>query len=784
MTDTRAEAEIERLRAEIGGLQSELGALSAERHKLAAFFDASPVPLAFIRGPELVFESVNAAYEATFTRRDVRGKALIEAFPEVRGHAIVGVLNRVFETGEPFVARDVAVPLARHPGEPLEPRFFDVTLVRIDDLDGKPHGIYSHSLDTTARKRAQEGLERNHQQLHDFFMQSPIPMVIFEGPEHRFTLANPPYERFVGRHVLGKTVREAFTEEEVGYYVPLLDSVYQTGRPFTGTELSVNLPDREGVIQTHSIDVDYHPFRDQDGRIKGVLVLVVDVTEKVAARRRIEASARELATEKRKLEVMVKESPVAIGLMRGPEYVFEIANENWRKLLSDREYLGRRYEDIYPELVNTPAFQSLKETFLTGEPYTAREMKLLVRSRSGQLEDQYFDYTNIQIQDGEGRPYGVFCHALNVTERVLARSELERTQQRIVDILERMNDAFLAVDANWTITRVNARHEEVSRVRREDQLGRNFHELFFSDEEARATQYWRKYNEAMAERVPQHFEDHYAPLDVWTAVSVYPQADGGLAIFYRYITDQKKSEAALRSAIEARDVFLGIASHELKTPLTSLKLQAEINQRLFEKRGASAFDAERLQKLIANPIVQAERLTRLVDDMLDVSRIASGKLSMNAAQCDLSELVRDTLGRLAPQLEAVGCSLTMELAADTLALVDAFRLEQVVTNLITNVAKYAPGRPVLVSLEKLPDRAILRVRDHGPGVPVEQQPRLFVRFERFVSASKVSGLGLGLHISKEIVEAHGGTIEVASVVGRGTEFIVELPRDGTGRAHA
>ena len=181
--------------------------------------------------------------------------------------------------------------------------------------------------------------------------------------------------------------------------------------------------------------------------------------------------------------------------------------------------------------------------------------------------------------------------------------------------------------------------------------------------------------------------------------------------------------------------------------------------------------------------MQAERLTRLVDDMLDVSRIASGKLSMNVARCDLSELVRDTLGRLAPQLEAAGCSLTMELAADTQALVDAFRLEQVVTNLITNAAKYAPGRPVLVSLEKRPDRAILRVRDHGPGVPVEQQPRLFVRFERFVSASKVSGLGLGLHISKEIVEAHGGTIEVASVVGRGTEFTVELPRDGTGGAH-
>ena len=627
----------------------------------------------------------------------------------------------------------------------------------------------------SSQRRASDGSAGDHQQLNDAFMQAPLPMAILEGPEHRFLIANPPYEKFIGKKAVGRTLREVFNREEVAELIPRMDAVYQTGRPYSLKEAPFTLVDENGERRRSWLNIGYHPFRDAEGEIKGIIAIVLDVTEQVEARERTEAATRELAIEKQKLEVLVKESPAAIGLLRGSEYVFEIANAKWRELVSEREYLGRRYADIYPELIDSPAFQSIKDTFATGKTYTAHEMKLLVRSRAGELEDQYFDYTNILVRDGEGKPYGVFCHAMNVTSSVLSRMKLERAQAQVVDILESMTDAFFSIDKDWIITRVNSLHEKATQKRREEQLGKNFLDLYLFMPEAPETNYWINYHKAMKERIPVYFEDYYPPLDLWTGVNVYPQADGGLAVFYRYITEQKRAQAALQKTIEARDTFLGIASHELKTPLTSLKLQAQLHQRLFEKRGAAAFDADRIKKIIENPIVQAERLARLVDDMLDVSRIASGKLSMNVAETDLAILVSETLSRFAPQLEAAKCQLSADLDPGTIAEVDSFRFEQVVTNLITNVAKYAPGQPVEVTLKKTPNTAILRIRDHGGGIPADQHDRVFERFERLVSASKVSGLGLGLHISKEIVEAHGGTIQVESAVGRGAEFTVILP---------
>lgn len=240
---------------------------------------------------------------------------------------------------------------------------------------------------------------------------------------------------------------------------------------------------------------------------------------------------------------------------------------------------------------------------------------------------------------------------------------------------------------------------------------------------------------------------------------------------------EKGARETLQKALEARDTFLGIASHELKTPLTSLKLQSQMNLRLLEKNGPSAFSVERLKKLIEQPIIQVDRLSRLVDDMLDVSRINLGKLSMNFEAINFSLLVRDTLSRFAPQLEAAGCSLNLKIDDTLLIQGDAFRLEQVLTNLITNAAKYAAGTPVEISLTKIANQAVLKVCDQGRGIPREKLDRVFERFERLVSANEVSGLGLGLHISKEIVLAHGGTIQVESELGQGAQFSVKVPLD-------
>jgi signal transduction histidine kinase len=238
------------------------------------------------------------------------------------------------------------------------------------------------------------------------------------------------------------------------------------------------------------------------------------------------------------------------------------------------------------------------------------------------------------------------------------------------------------------------------------------------------------------------------------------------------VRDLLRSE---REATRIRDEFISIASHELKTPLTSLKLQAQLNQRLLARGQKDAFTSERIQKLIESTHQQVDRLARLVEDMLDVSRIGTGKLTVQKSEVDLSALVAEGIERFSPQLSAAGCPVETHITPDLIGVWDRYRIEQVISNLITNAIRYSPGRPIRISTERLLSEARLTVRDEGDGISPEDQERIFNRFERAVTSSNISGLGLGLYICRNILHAHDGRIRVHSVKGEGAAFIVELP---------
>jgi signal transduction histidine kinase len=233
---------------------------------------------------------------------------------------------------------------------------------------------------------------------------------------------------------------------------------------------------------------------------------------------------------------------------------------------------------------------------------------------------------------------------------------------------------------------------------------------------------------------------------------------------------------ALESAVAQRDEFMSIASHELKTPLTSLKLQTQVGERSLARGDLSFQSPENLRKLLGSTSKQLDRLGRLVEDMLDVSRVNTGKLSLAPERVDLSSLVIDVLDRFRSQLVEAGCEVTAEIDSDVVGLWDAYRIEQVASNLLSNVIRYSRGAPVHVSLVNQGENAVLEVRDAGPGISIEDQKKIFDRFERAANAKNIRGLGLGLYISKQIVENHGGKIEVDSRPGNGSTFRVTLPR--------
>lgn len=250
--------------------------------------------------------------------------------------------------------------------------------------------------------------------------------------------------------------------------------------------------------------------------------------------------------------------------------------------------------------------------------------------------------------------------------------------------------------------------------------------------------------------------------------------------------DNARLHQEAQDAVRARDEFLSIASHELRTPLTPLRIHF---QRLLADRGQSgATRGDRVQLALQRCERQVRRLEGLIDNLLDVSRIATAPLNLQLGEVDLGEIVRGVLSRLADELAAAGCRTAVDLGRPLIGCWDRLRLEQVVTNIVVNAIKYAPGSVIEIGIEPAgaggSASARLTIRDHGAGIPAEDLDRIFQRFHRVVSAPSYGGLGLGLYMVKQIVDAHGGAISVDSESGVGTRFVVELPLAGAGDVRA
>ncbi len=246
------------------------------------------------------------------------------------------------------------------------------------------------------------------------------------------------------------------------------------------------------------------------------------------------------------------------------------------------------------------------------------------------------------------------------------------------------------------------------------------------------------------------------------------------------ITDRKRTVAELRKAVRDRDEFISVASHELRTPLSALHLQLDSMRSTLEKRPAEGLSSGRLVKNVRAAQRQSLRLSALVSQLLDVSRIAGGRLVLEREDLDLAALVSDVAGRFEEVSQQAGCHLAIASRAPVVGRWDRLALEQVVSNLLTNAIKYGAGGRIEVSVHEQSGHACLAVRDHGIGIPEEDRARIFGRFERAVSRRNYGGLGLGLWIARQTVEALGGMISVDSTPGAGATFKVDLPLGGMG----
>ena len=372
---------------------------------------------------------------------------------------------------------------------------------------------------------------------------------------------------------------------------------------------------------------------------------------------------------------------------------------------------------------------------------------------------------------------GLFLAAANA-ERAAAQRELAEQHARLHAIAQSTSDSLTIKDLDGRYLLVNPAHARVLGSSPEAVVGKSDAEFFPPEVAHRLRASDRAAADAdqgsLSEEVllvggeARTFSSAKAPFVVAGEVR------GNISIS-RDVTQQKNDERALRAALGMRDEFLSIASHELRTPLAALSLQVAGLERALSKRASASEESQRELHRAGRAVAQVERLSRIVDNLFDVSQITAGRLQLQRETFDLADAVRAVVGALAEQAARAGCSVSVSAPAAVMGHWDRFRIEQVITNLLTNAFKYGPGKPVEISVEGTETIARLRVRDQGSGIAPEAVERIFGRFERFASGHHQKSLGVGLYIARQVIDAHAGVVRVEETSTSGSTFIVELP---------
>lgn len=237
----------------------------------------------------------------------------------------------------------------------------------------------------------------------------------------------------------------------------------------------------------------------------------------------------------------------------------------------------------------------------------------------------------------------------------------------------------------------------------------------------------------------------------------------------------EEENALAKKEIRARDEFLSIASHELKTPLTSMLLQTQTALYSIRNVSLAHFSINNLLKMLESVENQTKRLSKMINDLLSTSLITTGNLQLVYEKVDLDAVISDVIQEFSPRIQREGYELIYEKKEPITGQWDKIRIQQAISNLISNAIKYGNRKPIEVALRKENNTALITVVDHGIGIAKGQHEKIFGLFERAVSPTEYKGLGVGLYITKKIIEAHGGSISVSSKVGKGTTFTTKLP---------
>jgi PAS domain S-box-containing protein len=858
------------LRASQAREQAARAEADLQRQQLHSILQQAPAMICVFAGPEHVFEFVNPPYQALVGQRPLVGMPIAVAMPELTGQPIFELLNGVYQTGEAFYATEMLVQLDHDNDQPqaLEKRYYNFIYQARRSITGDIDGIFVFAYEVTAQvlarhqvqdlneelaatneellaaneefltsnaelgrvqlqlrqlnqdlearvaERTQELVlaqtetERQRQRLSRFFSQAPAAICILDGPGLTFELVNGAYQQlFPGRRLLGLPLLVALPELANQHVWHTLRRVYETGE--THEEIGIRIPIAKhagGPLEDFYFHYIQQARYDEHGRIDGVLVFALDMTEQFLAQQRAKAlqtevlvAAQRQMQQREDLYRLFERAPAAIVLLRGPEHRLEYLNPAYQQLFPGRQMLGRPIAEVQPEALDQGFIALLDRVFRTGETYYGNEVPLHMAAPA---ETRYLNFTYQAYQE-TGQTAGISVFAYDVTEQVLARQQRATAQAQLQAVLEQAPVAigilrgpeYVIEIANPLIASIWGRpteqllgkpmFEALPEVR--DQGFREVLDKVLHTGEAFAAQEVTTLLRRKEGLQTVHLNFVYQPLrdaaGRLTSVAIVATEVTEQVAARRQVAETNERLRASNAELDLAnqqltrtnvdlDNFIYTASHDLKAPITNID---GLLMALQEQLPPEVRQAEQVQPLLAMMEGAVERFQKTIAHLTDISKLQQAHDQV-AESVDLAALLEDVRLDLAPELAAAQAQLLVEMSAGSSLSFSPKNLRSIIYNLLSNAIKYrAEGRPAVVQLRSYlaQGQLVLQVQDNGLGLSEAQQNQLFTMFQRL--HNHVEGSGVGLYMVKKIVENAGGTITVQSELGVGSTFTVHLP---------
>ena len=717
--------------------------------------------------------------------------------PAALGQPLYAVWPELRRDIEPLVSQTLAGESVHVESAPFtlrrngmdEQAWFSLSCTPVDGPDGRLAGLYCTLAPTTARLLAEKPRQTQTQWLCSMFEQAPSFMAVVRDPGHVYELANSAYLRLVGRaDVVGKTFREIGRKVDGQDYGALLDEVHATGKPFIGSCMPVIFSRQgHGRPEQRFVDFIFQPIISPGGGVTGIFIEGNDVTEHAQAQEALRESRRCAQKMAQRLDALLQAAPVGIVLADTDGTLLHV-NPAYRKIWGNHP-LTRKAGEFF-EWKAWWADNSEKH----GRALEAREWALARALRGEEeaprdlIEIEPFGQPGIRrtllncgapIRDAQGKIVGSVVAQMDITDRVKIEAALRETILKYHTIANAIPQIVWGTQPDGLHDYYNQQWYDYTGVAQGATDGEAWKELVHFEDRELAMQKWRHCLATGEFFEVEYRLRHHCGQYRWVLGRARPMRDAqGLIVRWMGtctdIHEQKLAQQGLQHADRLKDEFLAMLAHELRNPLAPIATAADLLSR-------GTLDEAGVRQLSEVILRQARHMTQLLDDLLDVSRVTRGQVTLDRKPVDLKTVATEALEQVRPLLEAKAHHLDIQLATEsTLVAGDRLRLVQVLVNVLNNAIRYTPnGGRIGLRMTGDDHHLTLRVRDNGIGMSSEL---MNVAFELFTQGERSSdrsqgGLGIGLALVHSLVHLHGGTARLHSGgMGLGSEVTVVLPR--------